>query len=238
MSNSIKLIAGFVVLLATILAMPQVQAQSNSEKLPGLMEKNGNYLFTSLKMAPADQTALLNLLNKENGNAYQVSVNTARNDQNYGRLAGVALKVREIAGNKITSQASATCHSLVYFFGGFAKTLGEHWWNGEAVWRAVSIPGFYQLDMNWLAAVPWFSVILGWLVLAVELGYPIFIWFRKTRPVFLFLVCCMHLGIGITMGLHYFAAIMTLLNVTAFGWPYLESKFASKHQHVLAWEPK
>lgn len=127
---------------------------------------------------------------------------------------------------------------LVYFFGGFAKSLGLHWWNGEAIWRAVSIPGFYQLDMTWLAAVPWLSVVLGWLVLAVELGYPIFIWFRKTRPVFLFLVCCMHLGIGVAMGLPYFAALMILLNTTAFGWPYLEAKFTRKHQHVLAWERK
>ena len=112
MTNSIKLIAGMVLLMASFLAMPEVQAQSNAEKLPGLMEKNGNYLFTALKMSPADQTALMNLLNKENGEAYNVSVNTARNDQNYGRLAGVPLKVREIAGNKITTQASATCHTV------------------------------------------------------------------------------------------------------------------------------
>jgi hypothetical protein len=112
MTNSIKLIAGIVMLLATFLAMPKVQAQSNGEKLPGLMEKNGAYLFTALKMSPADQTTLLNLLNKENGGAYNVSVNTARNDQSYGRLAGVNLKMKEIAGNKITTQASTTCHTV------------------------------------------------------------------------------------------------------------------------------
>lgn len=111
MTNSIKLIAGFVMLLATFLAMPEVQAQRNAEKLPGVMEKNGVYLFTALKMSPADQTALLNLL-KANEAAYNVSVNTARNDQSYGRLAGVPLKVKEIAGNKITTQASATCHTV------------------------------------------------------------------------------------------------------------------------------
>ncbi len=123
---------------------------------------------------------------------------------------------------------------LVYFFGGFPKTLGLHWWNGEAIWRAVSIPGFYQLDMNWLATVPWLSVVLGWSVLVIELGYPIFIWFRKTRPLFLILVSCMHLGIGVAMGLHYFAALMILLNVTAFGWPYLEKKSTWWHQQALA----
>jgi CRISPR/Cas system CMR-associated protein Cmr5 small subunit len=112
MNNPIKLIAGMVLLMASFLAMPEVQAQSNAEKLPGLMEKNGSYLFTALKMSPADQTALLNLLNKENSEAYNVSVNTARNDQSYGRLTGVPLKMKEIAGNKITSQASTTCHTV------------------------------------------------------------------------------------------------------------------------------
>ncbi|WP_373550048.1 hypothetical protein [Haliscomenobacter sp.] len=112
MTNSSKLIAGFVVLLATFLMTPEVQAQGNAEKLPGVMEKNGTYLFTSLKMSPADQAALLNLLKKEKDTAYNVSVNTARNDQNYGRLTGVNLKVKEIAGKKITTQASATCHTV------------------------------------------------------------------------------------------------------------------------------
>jgi CRISPR/Cas system CMR-associated protein Cmr5 small subunit len=111
MTNSIKLIAGFFVLLATLLVMPEVQAQSNAEKLPGVMEKNGVYLFTALKMSPADQTALLNLL-KENDAAYNISVNTARNDQSYGRLAGVNLKMKEIAGNKITTVSSTTCHTV------------------------------------------------------------------------------------------------------------------------------
>jgi hypothetical protein len=111
MTHSIKLIASMVVLMAAILITPGLQAQSNAEKLPGVMEKNGTYLFTALKMSPADQTALLNLL-KENGGAYNVSVNTAQNVQSYGRLAGVSLKMKEIAGNKLTTQATTTCHTV------------------------------------------------------------------------------------------------------------------------------
>jgi len=88
---------------------------------------------------------------------------------------------------------------LVYFFGGVSKALGNHWWNGEAVWRAVSIPGFYQIDMNWLASVPWLSMVLGIGVLVLECGYPIFMNIRKTRPVFLLLIIAMHAGIGIVM---------------------------------------
>lgn len=112
MTNSVKLIPCILLLLAAFFATPALQAQSNAEKLPGLMQKNGSYMFTALKMSSEDQTALLNLLNKENGNAYNLSVNTARKDQNYGRLGGVNLKVKEIAGNKITNQASTTCHSV------------------------------------------------------------------------------------------------------------------------------
>jgi len=75
------------------------------------MEKNGSYLFTALKMSPADQAALMDLL-KGSEASFNLSVNTARNDQSYGRLSGVNLKVKEIAGNKITTQSTTTCHTV------------------------------------------------------------------------------------------------------------------------------
>ncbi|AEE52930.1 hypothetical protein [Haliscomenobacter hydrossis] len=108
MTNSIKLIAGFVVLLATFLVTPEVQAQGNAEKLPAVMEKNGAYLFTALKMSPADQTALMDLL-KGSEASYKLSVISDRNNQSYGSLSGVNLKIKEIAGNKLNAQAAVTC---------------------------------------------------------------------------------------------------------------------------------
>lgn len=63
-------------------------------------------------MSPADQTALLNLLGKEKASAYSLGVSTAKSNQSYGRLSGVNLKVKEIAGGKIGTQASATCHTV------------------------------------------------------------------------------------------------------------------------------
>ncbi|WP_373550050.1 hypothetical protein [Haliscomenobacter sp.] len=113
MTNSIKLIAGFVILVATFLVTPEVQAQGNAEKLPGVMEKNGTYLFTALKMSPADQAALMKLL-KGNESSYSLTVNSERNVQSYGRLEGVNLKVKEIAGKKITTQVGATCYTLTH----------------------------------------------------------------------------------------------------------------------------
>jgi hypothetical protein len=125
---------------------------------------------------------------------------------------------------------------LVYFFGGIGKALGNHWWNGEAIWRAVSIPGFYQIDMSWLASVPWLSLVLGVGVLLLECGYPLFMNIRKTRPLFLVLIITMHAGIGIVMGLWYFAILMILLNGVGYGYPWIIqwlTRFTSRKASLL-----
>ncbi len=112
---------------------------------------------------------------------------------------------------------------FVYLFGGFSKMLGTHWWNGLAIWRAVSVPGFYNIDMSWLASYPWISILLGWSVLLLEFGYPLFMFFRKTRPFWLAAIIGMHLGIAVFMGLTQFAAIMIFLNLSAFGGNYVQA---------------
>ena len=59
--------------------------------------------------------------------------------------------------------------------------------------------------------------VLGISVCLIEVGYPVFIWMKKTR--FLWLVCilAMHAAIGLTMGMYLFALVMIVLNLAAFG---------------------
>lgn len=116
---------------------------------------------------------------------------------------------------------------MVYFFGGFSKTLGVHWWTGEGIWRAVSLPGFHNLDVSWLSNFPTVVMVLGWGVLFLETFYFILIYIKKIRPYVLLAVSAMHVGIGIAMGLYQFATIMILLNITAFGWEYLVKVYHS-----------
>ena len=61
------------------------------------------------------------------------------------------------------------------------------------------------------------ALLLGWSVLAIEIGYPVFMWPRRTRPVWVVAVAAMHAGIGVFMGLHVFAALMIALTVALFG---------------------
>jgi len=59
--------------------------------------------------------------------------------------------------------------------------------------------------------------VLGISICRIEIGYPVFIWMKKTR--FLWLVCilAMHAAIGLLMEMYLFALVMTELNLAAFG---------------------
>jgi Vitamin K-dependent gamma-carboxylase len=106
---------------------------------------------------------------------------------------------------------------LIYFFGGITKCLGQGWWTGESMWRALTRPPFnlipLQLLISWEAVLPF----LGIAVCLIETGYPILIWWKRTRFIWLVCVLGMDLAIGLTMGLYLFSVIMIVLNVSAFG---------------------
>ena len=104
-----------------------------------------------------------------------------------------------------------------YLASGIQKSAGIQWWNGELLWRALSLPVYRQYDMSWLAAYPWLCLIAGWTTLLVELGYCIFIWPARTRRLWIGAIVALHLGIGVFLGLGVFAAIMCVLTLTVFG---------------------
>lgn len=112
---------------------------------------------------------------------------------------------------------------LIYFFGGATKATGLGWWNGVSLWRALAGPPFDLVPLQFLVFIRDFLPIAGILVCLIELGYPVFIWWRKTRAIWLACVIGMHLAIGLTMGLYLFSLIMIVLNLAAFGsqltWP-------------------
>ncbi|HEY8378878.1 MAG TPA: hypothetical protein VIK91_20440 [Nannocystis sp.] len=106
--------------------------------------------------------------------------------------------------------------SFAYCLSGIEKASGEQWWSGEAIWRALTGQGYRLFDLTWLAHWPALAALAGWLVLVIEIGYPL-IWLRATRPAWVVAVAAMHAGIGIFMGLHVFAALMIVLTVALFG---------------------
>jgi hypothetical protein len=106
---------------------------------------------------------------------------------------------------------------FVYFIGGLAKCLGNGWWNGSNLWRSLTRPPLNLISPDILVRFKYALPVLGISICLIELGYPFFIWIKKTRFVWLVCILAMHIAIGLTMGLYLFALVMIVLNLAAFG---------------------
>lgn len=106
---------------------------------------------------------------------------------------------------------------LIYFFSGVTKCLGRGWWDGSNVWRALIRPPFGVIDPEILVRWKYVFPIAGVFICLLETAYPLAIWSRSTRKIWLICTCAMHAGIGVAMGMYLFALIMIILNLAAFG---------------------
>jgi hypothetical protein len=106
---------------------------------------------------------------------------------------------------------------FVYFIGGMAKFLGSGWWDGSNLWRALIRPSLNQISPDLLIRFKYALPFLGISICLLELSYPVFIWLKRTRRIWLAFILAMHAAIGLTMGLYLFALVMIIMNVAAFG---------------------
>ena len=106
---------------------------------------------------------------------------------------------------------------FIYFFGGLAKCFGVGWWNGNSIWRALTRPPFDQISPHIRNCMECSFPALGIAVCLIETCYPVFIWPRATRDVWLLLVVGMHCAIAVAMGMYLFGFVMIVLNLSAFG---------------------
>ncbi|GAB4158793.1 MAG: hypothetical protein Tsb009_36040 [Planctomycetaceae bacterium] len=106
--------------------------------------------------------------------------------------------------------------SIAYLATGLEKAVGEQWWNGEAIWRATTLPELAQFDFTWLANVPSLAVAVCLATLIIEVGYPLLIWPTVTRKPMAFAVIGLHASIAMILGLVSFSALMASLTFSAF----------------------
>jgi Vitamin K-dependent gamma-carboxylase len=109
---------------------------------------------------------------------------------------------------------------FVYLIGGLAKLLGNGWWDGSNLWRSLIRPPFNLVSADLLIHFKYILPLLGIAICLLEVSYPVFIWLRSTRRIWLACILAMHAAIGLTMGLYLFALIMIVMNLAAFGVPF------------------
>ena len=108
---------------------------------------------------------------------------------------------------------------FVYFIGGLAKFLGNGWWDGSNLWRSLIRPPINLISPDLLVHFKYVLPLLGILICLLEVSYPVFIWLKRTRRIWLACILAMHAAIGLMMGLYFFALVMIIMNVAAFGVP-------------------
>ncbi|MFQ5732197.1 MAG: hypothetical protein ACE5KM_09600 [Planctomycetaceae bacterium] len=104
---------------------------------------------------------------------------------------------------------------IAYVASGIDKGSGEQWWNGEAIWRSVTLPELATFDMTWMASVPWLAMLLGFGTLFLEFCYPLILLPKLRKPMALGILS-LHVGIAICLGLISFSALMFVFTFSAF----------------------
>jgi hypothetical protein len=110
---------------------------------------------------------------------------------------------------------------IIYFFSGFGKILGFDWFDGNAVWFITNTytSAFARRSLS-LFGIHGFGYLLkvsGWIVVFMELFFPILISIRFSRLLTFSVIILMHLFISSIMGLISFGMIMIIFNVVAWG---------------------
>jgi predicted DCC family thiol-disulfide oxidoreductase YuxK len=99
----------------------------------------------------------------------------------------------------------------LWFFSSIGKIRGDDWWNGDAVWYALTTYEFYNpVAMAIAAPNYWLINIATYGTILLELVYPFLVWQKSTRPLMLICAMFLHLMFFVLLGLVYFSAIMML----------------------------
>lgn len=119
---------------------------------------------------------------------------------------------------------------VVYLFGGLAKLRGAGWWDGGALWGAISNYEYQTLDLTWLGAAPWLLATLTHVTVAWEVSYIALVWNRWTRPLVLAMAVLVHAGIAVAMGMATFGIAMIAANAV-FLEPEQVERLLSRKRH-------
>jgi len=106
---------------------------------------------------------------------------------------------------------------LLYYSAGSEKWMQVDWWNGNAIFYALTNPDFSWTDFTWMANFRALPVVLGVFTILLESLYTIAMWIPYVRVFFLVGICFMHLGIMLFLQLYLFGWIMIVLSFSAWG---------------------
>ena len=97
---------------------------------------------------------------------------------------------------------------VIYMFSGMEKLKGTSWWEGTAIWEALSFYDVAIMDFSFLLSWPLLSAFLTAFTVLFEIYFPIVVWISKMRKVALYTGLALHIGIALSLNIHFFSLIM------------------------------
>jgi len=125
--------------------------------------------------------------------------------------------------------------AFIYGMAGLAKLQGPSWWTGTAIWGTMTAGEFVAINFTSLAAWPIVLNLMTHTSLALEIAYPVLVWFRRTRPLMIVGAIALHLGIAVVCpGLTEFGLAMIAANVAFMSGLWLRSLVAGRAEEQPA----
>lgn len=97
---------------------------------------------------------------------------------------------------------------VIYAYTGLEKLKGLSWWDGTALWTVLANPQFTNYDLIWLRNFPIVFALGTFITIIFEVYFPVMVYMKKTRAIWLGLGVLFHLGIGFLLGLMPFSLVM------------------------------
>ena len=116
---------------------------------------------------------------------------------------------------------------IIYMFSGLEKLRGASWWEGTAIWEALSFYDFTFIDFSFLLSLPLLSAVIVSFTVLFEIYFPVLVWLPKIRTPLLIAGVLLHLGIAICLNIYFFSFIM-LSAYVVFISPTTLRKFLNK----------
>jgi uncharacterized membrane protein YphA (DoxX/SURF4 family) len=126
---------------------------------------------------------------------------------------------------------------IVYLFGGLWKARGTAWWDGTAIWFAVSNAQYQSIEITWIGHYPRLFSLLAHITVFWEVFYCGLVWPKLTRPLVLAIAFAVHGGIALFLGMVTFGTIMIVANL-AFVPPDWLQRFGRGSSPELAHPPR
>jgi len=105
--------------------------------------------------------------------------------------------------------------AVLFFYSAADKLRVDEWWNGDAVWLALTTYEFYHpFALHFFARHFWLINIATYSTLLIELAFPFLIWQRRTRPYLLAGAVMLHFMFGALLRLIYFSFVMIVAHMS------------------------